>query len=257
MIKSRIAVAEQDMIKQSVENKAVIHEMRFTLEQYQQRISKSEMLYEKLNRGQNNLLRSYENVFDENSDFQNRLQDEVSEVKHYVNNRLQKFTQQSKDQDYELERQKQVLDESMKKFDENLKHLNQLKIRSKKLEQMMEHLSINTTRKEYTQKHNKIFKTQLDAMTYKHNQLKTQLLLTDIYIDRYFPIRMVNLIHDVGQGAFGEYNDNKKFLENVDRKFKWLNEKLRTEEQYDKELGNKENQKKCNLVKNSYEIPPI
>ena len=122
---------------------------------------------------------------------------------------------------------------------------------------MMEHLSINTTRKEYTQKHNKIIKTQIDALTYKQNQLKTQLLLTDIYIDRYFPIRVVNLVHDCGKEAFGDYNDNKKFLENIDKKFKQLKEKLMSEELYDRELGNKENQKKSNLVKNSYNIPSI
>ena len=82
------------------------------------------MLYEKLFRGQNNLHRSYENIFDDNNDFQKLIQDQMSELKSYVNTRVLKVTQTTKDQENMLDRQRVTLEEAMKKFEENLKLLN-------------------------------------------------------------------------------------------------------------------------------------
>lgn len=49
---------------------------------------------------------------------------------------------------------------------------------------------------------------------------KSNILKTDIYIDRYLPCRILNIIQAVFLNSFSNHNDNKRFLEKLDHKYK-------------------------------------
>ena len=42
--------------------------------------------------------------------------------------------------------------------------------------------------------------------------VKKKLQETDVYVDRYLPCRILNMIKDLTEESFSDYNDNKLFL---------------------------------------------
>lgn len=64
--------------------------------------------------------------------------------------------------------------------------------------------------------------------------IKSNLVETDIYLERYLECKILNLIKDINEDCFGDYNDKKRFLSNLDNNFKRIESHIKEVEKADK-----------------------
>ena len=88
------------------------------------------------------------------------------------------------------------------------------------------------------------------------DQLKSRSWATDIYLERYLPVASLNMMRDVCEEAFGEYEDKRKFLELVKDKFEKLQKTIYDYEIFDSQMK-EETRYKMTLQKREYNIPAI
>lgn len=55
-------------------------------------------------------------------------------------------------------------------------------------------------------------KMMMDNTDNRLGTFKKKLEQTDMYIDRYLPCRVLNMIKETSEESFSDYNDNKVFL---------------------------------------------
>ena len=93
--------------------------------------------------------------------------------------------------------------------------------------------------------------------------VKKKLEQTDTYIDRYLPCRVLNMIKDLTEESFSDYNDNKNFLTKLRKQFEevkvqidenefWLKNVVKTGTAYS---GKNRPKKLKELDKTKYHIP--
>jgi hypothetical protein len=64
--------------------------------------------------------------------------------------------------------------------------------------------------------------------------LKQNLVETDVFLERYLPCQILNIIKDVNDDVIGDYNDRKKYLTQLDAEFKRVEESIKMGEITDK-----------------------
>lgn len=84
---------------------------------------------------------------------------------------------------------------------------------------------VNRIEKESALKHvveasEDIMKSQLGGIESQVEAIRDNLTMTDIYLERYLPCSILNIIHESTNGIISTYDDNKLFMENLDKKFK-------------------------------------
>lgn len=65
-------------------------------------------------------------------------------------------------------------------------------------------------------------KSQLQAYDGRIEQVRNALLSTDLHLDRYLPVKVLNLMKDVHENAISGYGDRKAFLTNLESQFSEL-----------------------------------
>ena len=103
--------------------------------------------------------------------------------------------------------------------------------------------------KEYNQ-------SQIDALRHNIQHLSGELHLTDIYLDRYLPCKVLNMIRDMTEDSLSDYSGRKEFCERAKAKFEDFQKKIKLEEKYDK-MKSKPVEFRCMLSKRYYTIPTI
>ena len=78
-----------------------------------------------------------------------------------------------------------------------------------------------------------ILKSEIGGFRGMVHQLKGNLLLTDIYIDRYLPCTVLNLIQETSEEAFLDLMGRKSFSSSLKKKYDEALAKIKSEENYD------------------------
>ena len=78
--------------------------------------------------------------------------------------------------------------------------------------------------------------------------IKQNLVETDIFLERYLPCKILNMIKDVNDEVISDYNDRKKYLTQLDAEFKKVMQKnchisFKEFENFETEEYNKINEK--------------
>lgn len=63
------------------------------------------------------------------------------------------------------------------------------------------------------------FTSQLNAMGHSISHLTGEQKNTEIYLDRYLPVKILNMIRDHTEESIGDYTDRKEFIERIKDKF--------------------------------------
>mgnify|MGYP006893842083 CR=1 FL=1 len=86
--------------------------------------------------------------------------------------------------------------------------------------------------------------------------MRLNLVQTDIYLDRYLPVSTLNLIKEVCEDSFSKFRDKKCFLQELDGKYQEVLAKIKKEEKIDSKIVNK-CEHTCKLRKKGFVIPEI
>ena len=69
-------------------------------------------------------------------------------------------------------------------------------------------------------------KSEMSAYDSKIEKLKLDTLNTDIYLERFLEVKVLNIIHNIHEPSISNYGDKKEFLTNLNNKFKELEKKI-------------------------------
>ena len=73
-----------------------------------------------------------------------------------------------------------------------------------------------------------------NSMDNKLKRTNIQIIATDIYIERYLPVKVLNMVHDLlSPQSFGRSTEKKRLMENFEAMFSILGDKIKKEEQFD------------------------
>ena len=102
-------------------------------------------------------------------------------------------------------------------------------------------------------------KSEMSAYDSKIEKLKLDTLNTDIYLERFLEVKVLNIIHNIHESSISNYGDKKEFLTNLNNKFKELEKKIEADCLIDKKAGAERFplKKSSKLDKNYYYIPSI
>jgi len=137
------------------------------------------------------------------------------------------------------------------------KEVHEAKLR--KIERDHDFMAGSTARRGDLTKLTGMVKSQLGGFETRLTTLYGLAKRTDVYIDRYLPCRVLNMVKKSTEPALGDYWDRKRFLTGLAASFKALEAKILREEALDAENGAIDNpsKMKCGLQKDGYYIPDI
>ena len=105
--------------------------------------------------------------------------------------------------------------------------------KAKKAEQLAARFDQSFAKRETLSRFSSQMKSQLQAYDSRIEQVKNTLLSTDLHLDRYLPVKILNLMKTVHEDAISNYGDRKAFLTNLESQFSELQKKIQAEEAAD------------------------
>ena len=174
---------------------------------------------------------------------------------------------QISDQSKQLEEQQreiallapQIADQWQKQLEVDQRVLD-AESKAKKAEQQAARFDHSFAKKETLSRFSSQVKSQLQAYDGRIEQVKNTLLSTDLHLDRYLPVKILNLMKDVHEDAISSYGDRKVFLTNLESQFSELQKKIDAEEAADLKADPTKRfplKRQCHLRKEYYDIPSI
>ena len=132
-------------------------------------------------------------------------------------------------------------------------------LKAKKCEQGLANVEFNYQKKEQMAKFSRETKAALGSYDARMIALQSDLLSTNLYLERYLQPRMLNLLHEVLEPSISEYGDRKELLTKLDELFKAAQEKITLARRADAAAGADRNplRRKCLLNRTQYSIPEI
>jgi len=132
-------------------------------------------------------------------------------------------------------------------------------LKAKKCEQGLANVEFNYQKKDGLAKFSREVKAALGSYDARIIGVQTDLLSTNLYLERYLQPRMLNLLKDVLEPSVSNYGDRKELLTKLDELFKAAKEKIALALKADAAAGADRNplRRKCLLNRVMYSIPEI
>ena len=79
----------------------------------------------------------------------------------------------------------------------------------------------------------KFLVSEINAIRHNVSHLSNENAKTEIYLDRYLPCKILNMIRDMTEESITDYNGRKEFCERVKAQFDLFKDKIKREEHED------------------------
>ena len=120
-----------------------------------------------------------------------------------------------------------------KLLEEQEKRMTPYELKLKKIDQTIANFAFNYQKKETLVRFMVKMKSEMSAYDAQIEKIRVNSLNTDIYLERFLEVKMLNLIHDMTESSISNYSDRKEFLTNLNKRFKELEKRILEDSQID------------------------
>ena len=120
-----------------------------------------------------------------------------------------------------------------KLLEEQEKRMTPYELKLKKIDQTIANFAFNYQKKETLVRFMVKMKSEMSAYDAQIEKIRVDTLNTDIYLERFLEVKMLNLIHDMTESSISNYSDRKEFLTNLNKRFKELEKRILEDSQID------------------------